>query len=370
MNSGIHSEKREGTVPGTYEVAGRSADPAVGNEIGQPLGRRHLCAAPGPPGGLLEVTAELQSGQLAPLPAQMLEIGQPHFRHDTRISPPRIAPRRGHAVHDTLRRVGHGRYDDAARTHTERVDTPSAHLGRQGIGGRGQVFASGTVILYLVDESLRMLYPDAHGERLGLQQHPLPVEHRVDIVRRVARGQHHAAGLYPLTAAHHAGYGVPVQQQLRHPTAEPHFAAAGGDCPADGGHDTGQPVGTDMRMGFIEYRLVGTVEDERTERLVVISALLAPGKELAVGKGTRTSFAEGIVGVGVEPAVAVQFCHVAAAYRHLPAPFEDDGPVSRFDEPQRTEEAGRASAHDDDLLGMRHVRIVEADLRSGPSPSA
>lgn len=133
----------------------------------------------------------------------------------------------------------------------------------------------------------------------------------------MARGQHHAAGLYPLTAAHHAGYGVPVQQQLCHPTAEPHFAAAGGDCPADGGHDTGQPVGTDMRMGFIEYRLVGTVEDERTERLAVISALLAPGKELAVGKGTRTSFAEGIVGVGVEPAVAVQFCHVAAAYRHL-----------------------------------------------------
>ncbi len=210
-----------------------------------------------------------------------------------------------------------------------------------------------------------MLHPDPHGERLGLKEHPLAMEHRIDVVRRVPRSQHHRTGLYPLIAAHHTGHGTPAQQQLRHPAPEPHLAAAGGDRPTDGGHDTGQPVGADMRMGLVEYRLVGAVEDERTQGLVVVAALLAPGEELAVGEGPRAPLAESIVGIGIEPAVAVQLRHVATTGRHLPSPFEDHGTIPRLDQTQRTEKPRGTAAHNHHLLAARHVRIIETDFRGG-----
>lgn len=57
-----------------------------------------------------------------------------------------------------------------------------------------------------------------------------------------------------------------------------------------------------MRMGLVKDFGRRAVEDERLQRLVIVAALLAARKELPVGEGPRTAFAESVVRIGIDVA--------------------------------------------------------------------
>ena len=215
------------------------------------------------------------------------------------------------------------------------------------------------MVLDRIDECLRMLDAHPHGEGLGLDAHAARIQCLVYIARRVARGQHDGRTLNAFVAAAHARDPPVAQIEARHAAAETDRTARRLDRSADVGDDAGQLVRPDMGMRLVENLLRSAVEDERLQRLVVIAALLAAREELAVGKRPRTAFAESVVRVGIDRAVAVDLRDVALALRNPFAAFEHDRTVAPLDQPQRREQSRRAGTHDHHLGAVAHLRVIE-----------
>ena len=334
---------------------------AAGDEIGDALGGSHLPVAPLAAGQLLELLLEVQAGERAPLRLEAGEIREAHLRDEPRIGIGRGAAAGRHTVHDRLGRLGHRRNDEAARAHAEGVDAAAGLLADERVGGGGEVFAAlGAVVLDAVDESLRVLDADPHGERFGLESDALGVEQPVNIAGRVARCQDDGGPLDALVAAADPREAVAAAEEAGQAPPEEHLAAAVGDRAADVAEDVGEFVGADVGVRLVEDRGVGAVVYERLQRLVVVSALLAAGEELAVGEGAGAALAEGVVRIGIDRLAAVDAGDVALAGRDVAPPFEEDRAEPQLDEAQRSEEPRGARTDDDDLGAPGDRRIVEA----------
>ena len=98
-------------------------------------------------------------------------------------------------------------------------------------------------------------------------------------------------------------------------------------------------------MRIVQDRLVGAVETEHLERTAVVAALFGTGEEFAVGIGTRTAFAECVIGIGIDRAVAVDLRDVALARRHVAAPLQHDGGQAVPGQKEGGEQPRRAHAH-------------------------
>ena len=88
------------------------------------------------PRRLFEPLLEFQPRQLAPFGTQMFEIRKPDLRDQPRIGIGRRPAAGRHAVDHRLRGIGHGRDDESARAHAERVDPAAVFLAHERIGGR------------------------------------------------------------------------------------------------------------------------------------------------------------------------------------------------------------------------------------------
>lgn len=80
--------------------------------------------------------------------------------------------------------------DDAARTYAECIDPETAHLlDRAVAGGREERIAYERVIADAVDDGLRVLEANAHGEIFPLDGDAFFLEQREDVARGVAGGE-------------------------------------------------------------------------------------------------------------------------------------------------------------------------------------
>ena len=81
-----------------------------------------------------------------------------------------------------------------------------------------------TVILYAVNESLRMLYAHAHGKGLGLDGDARRVEQLVDVACRVSRCQHYGSTLDKVVADPHTGVALKVYENYVAETQDSHVS--------------------------------------------------------------------------------------------------------------------------------------------------
>ena len=312
------------------------------------------------PRRLFEPLLEFQPRQLAPFGTQMFEIRKPDLRDQPRIGIGRRTAAGRHAVDHRLRGIGHGRDDESARAHAERVDPAAVFLVHERIGGRREVLAARlAMVLDRVDQRLRMLDAHPHGKGLGLDAHAAAVEQFVNIARRMARSQHDGGSFDQFVAAPYAFYPVAFDFQIGNAAPETEHAARSDNRLPDTLHDARQLVGSDVRMGLEENFGRRTVKHQRLQRLVVVAAFFAAGEELAVGKGPGSAFTEGVVRVGVHSAVAVDLRDVALAGRNVAPALQNHGPQAQFDQPQRREQPRRSRSHDHDLRASVDRRIVE-----------
>ena len=151
---------------------------------------------------------------------------------------------------------------------------------------------------------------------------------------------------------------VALNEQGVHACLKMHFAAALKNGVAHVLDDAGQLVGADVRMGVHQDGGGSTVLAEDVEYLVHIAALLAAGVELAVGVGSRTTFAEAVVRLRVHGLGAADLCQVFLTLAHVLATLHHHGAQAQLDEAQGGKEATGAGTHNDDLRTTFHIGVV------------
>ena len=122
-------------------------------------------------------------------------------------------------------------------------------------------------------------------------------------------------------------------------------------------HDTRQFVSTYMRAGVGYYFLRSSVLYQTAEYAVDIAAFFRTRVQFPVRIRTGASFAEAIVGVGIYRMVHAYRPEVAAAFPHIPAPFEPYGTVTVFDCFKRSEHSRRTGTDDDYLFFAADIGI-------------
>lgn len=184
--------------------------------------------------------------------------------------------------------IGHGRNDETARTHAERVDAAAILLAHERVGGRRKVFTTRLlVILNRVDQRLRMFDTHTHRKGLGLDTHTPAVEQFINIARRMARRQHNGGAFDEFVAAPDPTNTVIGDFQVRHTAPETKYTARPDNRLPDMLHDARQFVGSDMGMRFEENFRRSAVKYQRLQRFVVVAAFLAAREKFAVGERSR-----------------------------------------------------------------------------------
>ena len=113
-----------------------------------------------------------------------------------------------------------------------------------------------------------------------------------------------------------------------------------------------------MRVRLVEHGVRCPEIMEDLHHPLHVSPLLGPREEFAVGERTGSSFAETVVGLGVEPFVPVEQCYVAFAGADLFAALVDDRFDTLFYQCQCGKEpCGTGSYNDYFPFGIMHIPI-------------
>ena len=89
--------------------------------------------------------------------------------------------------------------------------------------------------------------------------------------------------------------------------------------------DDGELVRADMWVGIDENLRVSTEAAEDTQDFLHATTLLAACVELAVREGSRSTFAEAVVGLGIDKARLLQLDEVTTTLHHILSTLDDDG---------------------------------------------
>ena len=89
--------------------------------------------------------------------------------------------------------------------------------------------------------------------------------------------------------------------------------------------DDGELVRTDMRVRIDEDLRVGTEAAEDAQDLLHATTLLAPCVELAIREGSSPTFAEAVVGLGIDKTRLLQLDEVTTTLHHVLPTLDDDG---------------------------------------------
>ena len=202
------------------------------------------------------------------------------------------------------------------------------------------------MVLYAVDEFLRMLHAHAHGPRLGFEGHAGRVEEAIDVAGRMTGGQHHGAAVHTRAVGQrHAAHRTVGQQQAGDARPEADLAATVQYGLPHGPDDGRQLVGADVRMGVDSDLLRCAMVTEDVKHLAEVAALGAAREELAVRKGARPTLAESVVGIGIEALVAAEGGQVALAGAHVLAALEHHRAQSQLYQAQGRKQTARAGSH-------------------------
>ena len=220
------------------------------------------------------------------------------------------------------------------------------------------------VVLYAVDERLRVFDAHAHGVGFSLQAHGGGVEHLVDVAGGVARSDDDRIGRKIGSIDLDTRNVSVAKAHCRNAPLEVDFATRIDNVVANVGDDARQAVGADMGVGLVEDFGRGAVEDEALEGAVVVAAFLTACEEFTVGECACAALAEGVVGVGVDALVALYEGDVLATLDNLLATLENNGFDALLNQSQGGKQSRRACADDDNFAPARDRRVVEME-RSG-----
>ena len=87
-----------------------------------------------------------------------------------------------------------------------------------------------------------------------------------------------------------------------------------------------------MCMGFVEDGIGCAEEMEKFHDALHVTAFLGAGEEFSVREGTGSTFAEAVVGFGIESFIPVEQRYIAFSFADFFAALVDDGFDALFDE--------------------------------------
>ncbi len=157
-------------------------------------------------------------------------------------------------------------------------------------------------------------------------------------------------------------YAAALDNQVGHPTREVDLASHLQDGLSHVPDDDGQTVRPDMRMSLIENLILCTMQVKEVQDSTDIPFLMRTGIEFPVREGAGTAFAEAVVALWVQTLVAVKGSDVFLSFGDRFATLYDNGLVSQFNEPQGSEETGRARSDHYYSWLSRYVTVGEQAL--------
>lgn len=98
---------------------------------------------------------------------------------------------------------------------------------------------------------------------------------------------------------------------------------------------------------------------QAVEHTTVVPPFFGAGVEFAVGKGSRTALAKGVVGVGVQYPSPVQGRHIPAALPDGFSPLDHQRFESQLQQPQGGKQARRSGAHDDNRRCRADIPVAK-----------
>ena len=134
------------------------------------------------------------------------------------------------------------------------------------------------------------------------------------------------------------------------------FATVLDDALTHGADDRGQAVAADMGMRLIENSIVGTEVMKEFHHTLHIAAFLAARIEFAIGESTCTTFAEAVVGFGIQSLIAIEDSNVFLAVADGFATLVNDRFDAIFEQCESSEESCWSCANNScAVLGMVHI---------------
>lgn len=293
-----------------------------------------------------------------------------YFDDNSCIGIGRIALAGRHSVYDTMPDSCSSRYYMSARTHTEGVNSSVLDLCDQAIRCGGEIFASCLLVVHeLVDERLRMLDPYSECKSFRLQAYSLLVEHEVGVVCRMPYSEDDGISVpfCAIVGANAVDALLVVgglEQEFCYFGLKMEFSAVLQDCCPHILYDTRQDVGSDMRVRFVQDRVVCAESMEDFHNTLHISSLFAAGEEFPIGEGPCSTLPETIVGLRVESLIAIEQGYIDFALRDLFSPFEDNRFNAVLQQCECSKQPCRSSADDKDLVrSMMHILILRLWVR-------
>ena len=202
------------------------------------------------------------------------------------------------------------------------------------------------MVLYLVDEFLRMLHTHTEGERLGLEPPATACKKFIDVAGRMTRGEDNGITLDAgAVGCDHSTYTSVLENQVGYTGVEMIFATAFNNRFAHTRNNGRQTVGADMGMDVDHDVGVGAMFDKETQHIAHIATLGGPSVELAVTVCSRTSLAEAPVAVGIHLLGSHQVDNVFLAFLDRFSALHDNRLHAQLQSLQGGKESGRTGTN-------------------------
>ena len=249
-----------------------------------------------------------------------------YLHHHAGIRPAGTTIGRRHSIDYHLAGTTCRRDDETAWTHTKRIDSPSAGLRHKTIFGCRQIVSSTllTMILYLVDQHLRMFQTDADSNAFGFDR-DLPVMEVAIHIPGGMTGCQDDRSQKVLARIRFDTYDFPTpDDQGIHSCLEMDLPTTADNLFADILDHARQIVRTDMRMGVRQNRSARPELAKDIQNLVNRTPFLAASVKFAVRIGTGSPFTETIVGLFVHLMLTADQSDILFTFAHVLSTFDHD----------------------------------------------
>ena len=255
---------------------------------------------------------------------------------------------KAHAVHDIGVRVGRGGNDDAAGTHTKRVDgTVAAAASGQTVFRRldtRQMFVSP---LRQIDDFLGVLDPAADSEIFCPEFDSPADEHPVGLISGMSRSEKKFFRLKRTGGGNGFRDEAVSNAKVLHFGFKQDGASHTDEFFPQVFHNDPEIVASDVRVGHIGDFFRGTRTDvSGRDKSSLPGKPPCPRRELSVGKGSPAAFAECVIPGGVETAGVFKCFYTLGPPGDITASFDHGGLKAGLLEGQCGKKSGRAAADD------------------------
>ena len=277
----------------------------------------------------------------------------------TRIAPLGSTVGGAHTIDNDLLGSCCSGYYKTAGTHAKAINAPSVNLSDHAILCSRKVFAATllTVILYLVYKYGGMLESYTDSNAFGLYLNIVTIKIAINVASTMTRRQNDRSTPTTLVTCHqidglYTNNGVALCDEAGHFGLEMHLTATSKDSVAHVFYNSGQLVGTYMRMGINQNGCGGTVLTEHIKYFVDIATLLAARKQLAIRVSASSAFTKTIVGLFIHLLGLGNECHIALTVMDILSTLKHNRLIPKFYQSQSSKQAAGALSYHE------HLRLV------------